>query len=102
VLDTIQSDDEEPRHRSVDRNQRSTELIIHLFGSTPDGKSVRVDVEGFRPTLYVRLPSGAGASASASTSAAVDAIRAYLTTQGIPLPDLPPLSSYYFDLSTQK
>ena len=25
-----------------------------------------------------------------------------LTTQGIPLPDLPPFSSYYFDLSTQK
>jgi DNA polymerase elongation subunit (family B) len=85
VLDTIQSDDEEPRHRSVDRNKRSTELIIHLFGSTPDGKSVRVDVEGFRPTLYIRLPSGASAGASTSTNAAIDAIRAYLTTQGIAL-----------------
>lgn len=75
VLDTIHSDDDEPKHRSVDRNKRSTELIIHLFGSTPEGKSVRVDVEGFRPSFYIRIPS----------PAAVDAIRVYLTTQGIPL-----------------
>lgn len=31
-------------------------MIIHLFGTTPEGKSVRVEVNGFRPFFYVALP----------------------------------------------
>ena len=31
-------------------------MIIHLFGTTPEGKSVRVEVNGFCPFFYVALP----------------------------------------------
>jgi hypothetical protein len=31
-------------------------MVIHLFGTTPEGKSVRANVEGFEPFFYVRLP----------------------------------------------
>ena len=33
-----------------------TELIIHLFGMTAAGESVRIEVTGFRPFFYVALP----------------------------------------------
>jgi len=36
------------------KQQRS--LVIHLFGMTADGISLRCDVEGFRPYLYVKVP----------------------------------------------
>ena len=32
------------------------ELIIHLFGMTADGKSIRIEVNGFRPFFYIALP----------------------------------------------
>jgi DNA polymerase elongation subunit (family B) len=34
-----------------------TEMVIHLFGMNAAGESVRVDVSGFRPFLYVALPN---------------------------------------------
>jgi DNA polymerase elongation subunit (family B) len=33
------------------------EMIIHLFGMTQDGRSLRVSVNGFEPFFYVELPS---------------------------------------------
>jgi DNA polymerase elongation subunit (family B) len=30
-------------------------LVVHLFGSTADGKSVRVDCKGFEPFFFVRI-----------------------------------------------
>lgn len=33
------------------------EMIIHLFGMTQDGKSLRVSVNGFEPFFYVELPN---------------------------------------------
>ena len=33
------------------------EMIIHLFGMTDDGRSLRVSVNGFEPFFYVELPS---------------------------------------------
>jgi len=33
-------------------------MVIHLFGSTAEGKPVRVNVTGFQPFFYVRLPDG--------------------------------------------
>ncbi len=33
-------------------------LVIHLFGTTAEGQSVRVSVTGFEPYFYVELPSG--------------------------------------------
>lgn len=32
------------------------ELIIHLFGTTADGKSLRVSVNNFQPYFYIELP----------------------------------------------
>ena len=32
-------------------------LVIHLFGMTADGVSLRCDVEGFRPYLYIKVPA---------------------------------------------
>uniref|UniRef100_A0A6C0DGX0 DNA-directed DNA polymerase n=1 Tax=viral metagenome TaxID=1070528 RepID=A0A6C0DGX0_9ZZZZ len=69
-------DEDEPRPKKSHADAK--ELLIHVFGATNDGKRVRIDVEGFRPTLYLLLPE-------VKTVAAVSAIRAYLTTQGIPL-----------------
>ena len=71
-------DDDEEGPRPKKSHADSKELLIHVFGATIDGKRVRIDVEGFRPTLYLLLPE-------TKTVAAVSAIRAYLTTQGIPL-----------------
>jgi DNA polymerase elongation subunit (family B) len=33
-------------------------LVIHLFGTTPEGTSVRVSVTGFEPYFYIELPNG--------------------------------------------
>jgi hypothetical protein len=74
--------DDEDEPRSKKSHADSKELLIHVFGATNDGKRVRIDVEGFRPTLYLLLPE-------VKTVAAVSAIRAYLTTQGIPLSVMP-------------
>ena len=32
-------------------------MVIHLFGSCPDGRNIRINVEGFEPFFFVRLPS---------------------------------------------
>jgi DNA polymerase elongation subunit (family B) len=39
--------------QSNKKQQRS--LVIHLFGMTAEGESIRCDVEGFRPYLYVKI-----------------------------------------------
>ena len=57
------------------------EMIIHMYGSTKTGQPIQVDVMGFRPTLYLALPD-------TKTSHAIDAIRTYMTVQGIPLSQL--------------
>ena len=33
------------------------QMIIHLFGTTSEGKHIRVNLEGFEPFFFVRLPS---------------------------------------------
>ena len=37
-------------------NLEKSTLVIHLFGTTAEGKSVRANVYGFQPYFYVRLP----------------------------------------------
>ena len=56
-LDESDSDDPYGRKkkRSVE-NTQGREMIIHLFGMTAEGESVRVDVTGFRPFFYVAVP----------------------------------------------
>ena len=64
-----QSDSEgEPpkrRYTRVNATERK-EFIIQLYGLMENGKKVQVDVVGFRPTLYLALPSS-------KTLAAIDA-----------------------------
>ena len=57
------------------------EFVLHLFGATETGRPVRCDVTGFRPTIYLRLPTE-------QTDRAVEAIKQYLTRQNITMADL--------------
>lgn len=70
-----ESDDsfvERPKKSSgVDMTARK-EMIVHLFGKTAGGATVRVDVKGFRPFFYIRIP------ARESRGTAFEAIRTYL------------------------
>jgi len=65
------------RIKRFDASQQM-ELMIHMFGTTADGKSVRIDVEGYRPTLYLELLEG-------KESHAIDTLRAYMAGQGVPI-----------------
>jgi DNA polymerase elongation subunit (family B) len=73
------SDSEESKPKRIQHENK--EYIIQLFGSTATGQSVQVDVIGFRPTFYLALPEQ-------NPRGAVDAIRTYLTCQGVPLSKL--------------
>ena len=85
-------------------NQKSVLVAVNLHPTqTLSGVRCLLSKES---TAALALPTGATltgtdllASSNPTTfSAPADS----LTTQGVPLPDLPPFSSYYFDLSTQK
>ena len=43
-------------HWKPDNNKQERIMVIHLFGMTAEGESLRCDVEGFRPYLYVKVP----------------------------------------------
>jgi DNA polymerase elongation subunit (family B) len=77
------SDGEEggARKRAKRAAPAKREFLLHLFGATADGHCVRMDAEGFRPTLYLRLPES-------KTRDAIESLRTYMTTQGIPLSQL--------------
>ena len=74
------SDEDESGRKRYNANE-TREMTIHLYGSTATGQPIQVDVVGFRPTLYLALPS-------TKTLQAIDAIRTYLTVQGVPLSQL--------------
>ena len=78
-------DDEFKSHRKkkhVTQNfTQSKEFVIHLFGADETGRSIRCDVTGFRPTLYLRLPEE-------KTSQCADTIKQYINSQGIPMGQL--------------
>jgi DNA polymerase elongation subunit (family B) len=82
VYEPVEEDQDEDSDGNKRRRRYNAaekkEFIIHLFGCTADGIQVRVDVEGFRPTLYLRLPE-------TKTLAAIDTLRAYMAAQGVPL-----------------
>jgi len=44
------------KKKAVNLQVKKRKLIIHLFGVTAEGKPLRVDVEGFEPFFYVKLP----------------------------------------------
>jgi hypothetical protein len=85
-------------------NQKSVLVAVNLHPTqTLSGVRCLLSKES---TVALALPTGAtltGTDLLASSNPATFSAPAdTLTTQGIPLPDLPPFSSYYFDLSTQK
>ena len=55
------SDDDEFKSRNkkkktINNFSQQKEFVIHLFGADEFGKTIRCDVTGFRPTIYIRLP----------------------------------------------
>ena len=54
------------------------ELIIHLFGETVDGRTVRANVIGFRPWFYLKLPTE-------RTNEAIDTLKRYMASSKIPV-----------------
>ena len=78
-------DDEEFQYRRSKRKIQNTthqrEFVIHLFGATENGTSVRCDVTGFRPTIYLRLPEE-------RTSECADIIKQYIQGERIPMNQL--------------
>jgi len=85
----IEDDDDEfkknkkwrKQNKKTGYNTQKRELVIHLFGATETGQNIRCDVSGFRPTLYLRIPEE-------KTTLAIDTIKQYITSQGIPIANL--------------
>ena len=47
------------RHKTVvPKTTKRKRMVVHLFGTMADGRSIRANVEGFEPFFYVRLPFG--------------------------------------------
>jgi len=81
-----ESDDEEFKSKRKYKKNKSNfnkqkEFVIHLFGADENGKPIRCDVTGFRPTLYIRLPED-------KTSQCAETIKQYINCQGIPMGQL--------------
>jgi DNA polymerase elongation subunit (family B) len=76
----IQSYNKKKKKGSYNYSQQK-EFVIHLFGSDESGKSIRCDVTGFRPTLYIRLPEE-------KTTQCAETIKQYIIGQGIPMSQL--------------
>jgi DNA polymerase elongation subunit (family B) len=55
-------DDDEPggrrRGKGRQRKKPRNHCTVHLFGKTKDGRSVYVEVRGFKPFLFVEMPEG--------------------------------------------
>jgi DNA polymerase elongation subunit (family B) len=49
-------------------------VVVHLFGKTAEGYSIRADIKGYKPFFFIRAPDG-GAS---TQSRAIAAVREYL------------------------
>jgi len=61
-------------------NIEKKSLVIHLFGVTDAGISVRANVYGFEPFFYLRLPDAAAKTKTAFKLKFADAIKA----KGVP------------------
>ena len=74
-LEHDSSDDEgfhKKRPSTFTKANEKTGMILHIFGSTVDGQPVRIDMKGFKPFFYIRVPEGG------SLSEAKEVIRQYL------------------------
>ena len=74
-LENDSSDEETFRKKRWAGNKLTDtmQMILHIFGSTAEGKSVRIDVEGFKPFFYIRVPN-----TKKAVDQAVDVIKQYL------------------------
>jgi DNA polymerase elongation subunit (family B) len=59
----VDEDDEfQPRRKGFEEKGRTDHsgktIVIHIFGKTAQGASVRTDVRGFKPFFYIRCPDG--------------------------------------------
>ena len=69
------SDYESKRRYAAKKKKFDTEkknIVIHVFGKTAEGKRVRLDVEGFRPSFALRIPT------NMATSEGIAAIKDYV------------------------
>lgn len=53
---TFEEDDKKMSYGRADSKKQQRAIVIHLFGMTAEGESLRCDVEGFRPYLYLKVP----------------------------------------------
>ncbi len=62
------------------------EFLIHLFGKTTEGKTIRVDVQGFRPYFYIQIP-GTVEDVRKQKTRTIQHLKDYLTSycKSIPL-----------------
>jgi len=52
--ESVDSTDNSRRKNITDKVE--CQMVIHLFGMNAEGESLRCDVEGFRPYLYIKVP----------------------------------------------
>lgn len=82
-----EDDDEEFQSKRRRREKPSAsngvrrEFMVHLFGVTDQGRPVRCDVTGFRPSFFLRLPQE-------KTNQAIESIKGYLRKQGVSMGEL--------------
>ena len=81
-------DEEMATRRPVQRGkskggQQPRQFIVHLFGALENGRPLRCDVTGFRPSFYLRLPEE-----TKQIGPAIESIRSYLRKQRIPLEEI--------------
>jgi DNA polymerase elongation subunit (family B) len=50
------------RKSKKNSSYNNRELVIHLFGTTPNGTTARVEITGFRPFFFVELPKCSSAT----------------------------------------
>ena len=55
---------------------KTSEYVVHIFGTTQEGKPVRADITGFRPSFFIQLPEK-------NTLQAIEVIRRYISNQKI-------------------
>lgn len=80
-----ESDDEIKKYVQAKRYkkyvQAKREFIIYLFGTTTEGETIRINVTGFRPGFYLKLPD-------TQVGAAIDSIKTYISSQRIDTTEL--------------
>lgn len=52
-----EGDEVEKEKEKIRYSSNKSEMVIHLFGTTQEGKSLRVTAVGFEPYFYVELPN---------------------------------------------